>query len=344
MSDSYKPPLVYEVTNKTKIELSIFFAGDTLLGDAAEKLIKQKGYLFPFRYLNAIYQKADVRTINLEAPICDKAEKLKAEKDYKYKMSSEVLSAFTRKKINIFHLANNHTLDYGKDGLLETIELLEDREKVFLGAGRNLNEATRGVIVKKGEIKVGLLNYMSYRKSYQEKYNYFASNQNCGVAAFSEKRVKEDINRLKELGANHIVVSIHWGINYKPVTKKQKKQAKIIADAGASVIIGHGSHQFQKISQIGSVPVFYSLGNFIFTTPGRSPLTYGFPVTLHFNENSLDHIEIWPITTNNRIIKFQPRHLSGSKASDAFRDLFEQSDIENLKIEVTNEKALIYFK
>ncbi|MFJ8236268.1 CapA family protein [Ureibacillus sp. NPDC094379] len=343
MSDSSNPPLVYEVTNKPKTELSIFFAGDTLLGDAAEKLIKQKGYLYPFRYLDAIYRKADVRTVNLEAPICEKAKKLAAEKDYKYKMSSEVLSAFTQKNINLFHLANNHTLDYGWDGLLETMKILEDHNKIFLGAGKNLSEATRGVIITKGQIKVGLLNYMSYRKSYQEQYNYFASNQSGGVAAFSKKQVKKDINRLKELGVNHIVVSMHWGINYKSVTEKQERQAKIIAEAGASVIIGHGSHQYQKISQIGTVPVFYSLGNFIFTTPGRSPLTYGFPVTLNFDENGLKQVEIWPIATNNRIINFQPRLLSRSNASIALRELFSHSDLGNFKIEVLKNKALLHF-
>ncbi|WP_045516491.1 CapA family protein [Neobacillus niacini] len=336
-------PLTYEVSDDPTKELSIFFGGDTLLGDAAQKILNRNGYIYPFKYLDQIYKSADVRTLNLEAPISQIAKKIEAEKDYIYNMSPLVLDVFKQKAFNIFFLANNHSTDYGHDGLLETIMYLKKNSMIPLGAGKNKKEARKALVIRKGNIKVAILNYMSFRKRYQEKYQHFASNVHSGIAALSKKEVSNDIKALRKIGINTIVVSIHWGKNYEPVSEEQLLQAKMIVKAGADIIVGHGSHQYQTISMLDGVPVFFSVGNFIFNTPGRSPLTYGFPITLHVNESGLTRAEIWPIHTNNKIIKFQPRHLSGEEAYEAIHELYTNSELNGLKKEIDINKGVLFF-
>ncbi|MEH7010753.1 CapA family protein [Neobacillus niacini] len=336
-------PMTYEVSDDPTKELSIFFGGDTLLGDAAQKILNRNGYVYPFKYLDQIYKSADVRTLNLETPISQIAKKIEAEKDYIYNMPPLVLDVFKQKAFNIFFLANNHSTDYGHDGLLETIMYLKKNSMIPLGAGRNKKEARKALIIRKGNIKVAILNYMSFRKRYQEKFQHFASNVHSGIAALSKKAVYNDIKALRKIGINTIVVSIHWGKNYEPVSEEQLLQAKMIVKAGADIIVGHGSHQYQTISMLDGVPVFFSVGNFIFNTPGRSPLTYGFPITLHFNESGLTRTEIWPIHTNNKIIKFQPRHLSGEEAYEAIHELYTNSELNGLKKEIDINKGVLFF-
>lgn len=336
-------PLTYKVTDDLTKELSIFFGGDTLLGDAAQKILDKKGYIYPFKYLDQIYKSADVRSFNLESPVSQNAKKLEVEKDYIYNMPPRVLDVFKQKGFKVFYLANNHMTDYGHEGLLETITHLNKNSMLAIGAGRNKNEARRALIIRKGNIKVALLNYMSFRKSYHEKYQHFASKNHSGVAALSRTAVYNDINALRKIGVNTIVVSIHWGNNYEPVSEKQLLEAKMVVKAGADIIVGHGSHQYQPISILDGVPVFFSVGNFIFNTPGRSPLTYGFPITLHFNKSGLVRADIWPIHTNNKIIKFQPRHLSGKEAYEAIHELYTNSNLNGLKKEIDINKGVVFF-
>ncbi|KMY54969.1 hypothetical protein AC623_14360 [Bacillus sp. FJAT-27231] len=337
-------PLVYKSPDDGK-DLSIFLGGDTFLGFAAQSILESKGYTYPFKYLRSIYKEADVRTLNLEAPISKMAKELTAEKKYKYNMSPRVLEGFKKEKFDIFYMANNHTTDYGHDGLLESIALLKKEKMIPLGAGKNIEEAKKALIIKKGTIQAAILNYMSYRKNYDEKYHHFASHNHSGVRALSEQAVQEDIQQLRKLGVHVIIVSIHWGDNYEPVSKKQKRQAEMISAAGADVIVGHGSHQFQNIGIANKIPVFFSVGNFIFhTTPNRtSSLTYGFPLTLHMNEKGLTKVDVWPIHTNNKTVKFQPRHLSGSTAHTAIQELFSQSDLGKWKTKIANDRGIIYF-
>lgn len=335
--------MTYKVSKNLTKELSIFLGGDTMLGDAAQKILDREGYVYPFKYLDRIYKSADVRSFNLETPISKHAKRLEVEKEYIYNMPPQVLDVFKQKGFNVFYLANNHMTDFGHEGLLETISHINNNSMLAIGTGRNKEEARRALVIRKGNVKVALVNYMSFRKSYHEKYQHFASTNHSGVAALSRKAVSDDIKALRNIGINTIVVSIHWGNNYEPVSEEQLKQAKMIVKAGADIIVGHGSHQYQPISILDGVPVFYSVGNFIFNTPGRSSLTYGFPITLHFNESGLIRADIWPLHTNNKVVKFQPRHLSGKEAYEAIHELYTNSKLDGLKKEIDMDKGVLFF-
>src|SRR5699024_5848493 len=150
-----------------------------------------------------------------------KAKKLKSEKGYKYKMPKEVIETFKEQGFSVFYLANNHTTDYNHEGLLETVDFLTDADLTTLGAGKNEMSARSGIELIKGNEKVGMLNYMSYRKSYDRRYKHFSYHETSGVASLEEKKVKQDIAFLRRKGIKTIIVSVHWGANYKPITDKQ---------------------------------------------------------------------------------------------------------------------------
>ncbi|MDF2699346.1 MAG: Mur ligase, middle domain protein [Haloplasmataceae bacterium] len=332
----------YNVLNGEKDHLSIFFGGDTLLGNAAKNIIKQEGYDYPFLKLGELYKSADVRVVNLETPVCENASRITLEKKYKYKMSPNALNVFEKHNFNIFLLANNHSTDCGMEGLEETIDHLNSKKMFAVGAGSNLQEARRAIVINKGDIKVGILNYMNYKPYYDETLNHYASINHGGVNLISEELIKDDIKNLRLNGVNIIIVSIHWGLNYKPITNEQRQLAKLIIEAGADIIVGHGSHQYQPINIIQGKPVFYSIGNFVFNTPGRSPLTYGFPITLHISKNGLNKVEIFPILTNNRIVNYQPIHLTGLVGVSALYELYANSNLGNFLITKLSDRGLMY--
>jgi poly-gamma-glutamate synthesis protein (capsule biosynthesis protein) len=339
--ESYSPKTV-KIPENDQGNLSIFFGGDTLLGSAGRTTLLEKGYDYPFKDLQMLLNSSDVKTLNLEAPISEKAKK--AEKGYKYKMPKEVIGTFKEQGFNIFYLANNHTTDYNHKGLLETVDYLSESNLITLGAGRNEMSARSGLELVKGNEKVGILNYMSYRKSYDERYKHFSYHETSGVAPLEKKKVSQDIAYLRRKGIETIVVSVHWGANYKPITDKQRNEADMIIAAGADVIVGHGSHDYQPFEIRNGIPVFYSLGNFIFTTPGRTDFKYGFPITLSFHNNRLQKAEIWPLYTNNKVIEYQPKHLRGAEANTALMELQSLSELGGYRYDIKDDRAVINFQ
>ncbi|GAB4290750.1 MAG: hypothetical protein Kow0090_03940 [Myxococcota bacterium] len=340
------PPPKLIIVDESKGEkglLSVFIGGDTLLGDAAKKTLEKFGYEYPFAEIGEIIEKADIGAANLEAPICDNAPILSKPKQYKYKMPGKVVPILKEAGFDLFFLANNHLTDYTHAGLLETIEFLDKADIAAIGAGRNEAEARRGAIIRKGDIVLGVLNYMSYNKHYEEDYDHFADENQSGVAVLTPKGVRRDVKALRKEGAKIILASVHWGSNYAPVDKKQRREARYMAKAGVDVIVGHGSHDWQEFEMVDGVPVFFSVGNLAFGTPGRPHFKWGFPVTLYFSAGGLKKAEIHPVVTQNRIAKFKPRLLRGEDAENALTEFKNRSNFGKFEMGFEGGEGVVKF-
>ncbi len=170
-------------------------------------------------------------------------------------VETSVLSALSTINFDILNLSNNHIMDWGKEGLITTKSALEKLGILCLGAGVNINEASKPLVFVKQRIKVGFLGYTK---------NGTASIDVPGASLIDLPVIIEDISHLKSY-VDHIIISLHWGVELSDYPHPNDIElAHKIIDAGASVILGHHPHVIQGVEEYMNGLIFYSLGSFLF--------------------------------------------------------------------------------
>jgi len=160
---------------------------------------------------------------------------------------------------HVVTLANNHTFDCLADGFHATRGLLGRCGVAWFGAGDDLDEAARPAFLEVGDMRLAFVAAVDHRSGPAR----FASEDHWGVAPLDVPRLTEIIGRLREQ-ASRVIVSIHWGEErFLIPSPMQVGQAHALADAGASLILGHHPHVVQGLEVYQGVPIIYSLGNFV---------------------------------------------------------------------------------
>ena len=242
------------------------FTGDVIFAGNVETILKTNGYDYPYREIAELLQKPDFTIANLETPITTRGDQ--QQKQYTYRSSPDALPAFKAAGFDIVNLANNHILDYGQDGLLDTIKALDAKEILHTGAGKNLEEAYRPVIVEKNGIKVAFLGF-----SHKVPDNSWKAgkNQPGTTQLYDPKQAVKTIEETRDK-ADLVVVMAHWGEEKaeKPL-EEHRKMARSFIDAGADLIVGTHPHVLQGLEHYQGKWIAYSLGNFLFTTNDHAP-------------------------------------------------------------------------
>lgn len=161
---------------------------------------------------------------------------------------------------DFFNLSNNHIMDQGDDGFIKTIKNLEMAKKGFFGAGLNLAESRKPLILNVGEKRVALISYCCYSTN-SDKY---ANNSSAGPTPLIFDYIKQDIAKIKS-SVDSIIVLPHWGVeNEFYPTYDQAIFARKLLNLGVDVIIGSHTHTIQSFEKIQNSAIYYSLGNFFF--------------------------------------------------------------------------------
>jgi capsule synthesis protein PGA_cap len=170
------------------------------------------------------------------------------------------VKALTNAGIGAVCLANNHIMDYGREGLFETIKILESENIAYFGAGDSKEEGCAERYVEIKGKRIALLG----KSSVVVSSPCYATGQSPGVAQFDLDETKKAIKDCKSR-ADFTVVVLHWGVeHYNYPTPNQRREARELIEAGADLIIGHHPHVLQGIERIEKGLVCYSLGNFLF--------------------------------------------------------------------------------
>ncbi|MFH2070519.1 MAG: CapA family protein [Elusimicrobiota bacterium] len=248
--------------SKNRDSLTIVAVGDVLLArKGIEYHIKMSGEKYPFEKIGGLLKSADISFCNMECSLSDRGEPLN--KQWQLRGSPKRVESLKYAGFDVVNLANNHTMDFGELALLDTIRYLNENKILAVGAGRDIEEATAGVIIPVGEIRVGFLGYSAIVST-----DCIAKTKKPGVApTWPAKLMKESIKKLKAR-AHIVFVSFHWGEekSYYP-TKSQKYLARHAIDSGADIVVGHHPHVMQGIEFYKNKPIVYSLGNFVFMPP-----------------------------------------------------------------------------
>jgi poly-gamma-glutamate capsule biosynthesis protein CapA/YwtB (metallophosphatase superfamily) len=243
----------------------ISFVGDVYLGTQTQLSLASD--------ILKILEGSDLVIGNQEGPICNTTNSING----KCCLKSEPETAGILKKwgIDIVSLANNHMFDYGWEGFEQTRNHLDKAGIRYLGAGGNLSEATKPLIIELKCVKIGLLAY-----SWEFVQTTCATETSFGCAPLDIKLMTEQIGKLKT-EVDSVIVMPHWGYcEYLFPTPEQVEMGKLLIQAGATAVIGHHSHVVQGLVKEDNSLIAYSLGNF-----GFADYEYGGQMIKAKNEN-----------------------------------------------------------
>jgi poly-gamma-glutamate synthesis protein (capsule biosynthesis protein) len=228
-----------------------------------------------------LLSQTDYNITNLESPLTEHSKKIK-KTGPALKAPPENVNLLTDLGFNIVTLANNHIMDYGSEGLKETLHLLKTKKIDFVGAGNIHDEI--GVIYKtKNYIKVAIINVCENEWSTEVMDEYYAN-------GFSEIKMFYAITNAKKQG--YKVIVIHHGGHemYNLPSPRLKSTLRYFVDCGADVVVNHHTHCIGGNEVYNNAPIFYSLGNFIFDYGNKrnSIWNYGMGIVLDLSLDSIN--------------------------------------------------------
>ncbi len=203
---------------------------------------------------------------NFEGTIITQGTLKRAFPDFPYALAMPPEAANVLKNAGVMHVtrANNHSMDFGAEGMKNTSRELANRGIAFAGVGKNSREAIRPLSLKHGSTSVAVL---SFATTWPEES--WANTERAGIAYPTAERLTLAI---REARANHdfVVLAFHWGPELSTELRPyQHGLADAAIKAGADLIYGHHAHMAQGIQTKKNIPIAWGLGNFLFSSIGK---------------------------------------------------------------------------
>ncbi|MEO6954114.1 MAG: CapA family protein [Polyangia bacterium] len=302
----------------------LLFLGDTGLGDRAQALLDARGYDAPFERTRWLVESADVAVANLEMPITEHRRRFAMYKRWRYASSPRAALALASAGLDVVTLANNHSTDQDDEGLFDTLRLSRAAGLEPMGAGSNEEEARRGLVIRVGDVNVGVLAYCERQLWWEVWDDQFARRSRPGVAALTDAGLAADIARLRPL-VDVLVVTLHIGYNYEAPTEDTLRWSRRAIDLGADLVVDHHPHSSHPIALHRGRPIALSLGNFVFGTPGHRELDVGQMLFVELDGKRLARLEVLPLDVQNNRVAFVPRPLVGAPLDAALSSLIRES-------------------
>jgi poly-gamma-glutamate capsule biosynthesis protein CapA/YwtB (metallophosphatase superfamily) len=258
--------------------LSLAVGGDVTPGANLETHVDQQlaagvpaEQLWPlyFAGVRPVLEAADVALVNLECPFTTRGRKLK--KNFNFRARPELVKILQAGSVDVVTLANNHLMDYGREGVEDTLVTLEAAGIEHFGAGSDLAAARAPAILVRNGIRLGLVGYyFQAPPDMLEPKSVYATGHRPGVAGvFKDLRrmraqLEEDLTRLVP-AVDVAIPYFHWGHEGSTeVRDYQIELAHRAIDLGGKAVLGAHPHRLQGVELYRGAPIFYSLGNFVF--------------------------------------------------------------------------------
>jgi hypothetical protein len=246
------------------------FAGDVHAVERVAAFLARGGD--PLQPMTPFLRANDANIVNLETAVGSQGAA--QDKQYTFHSPPALLDRLRAAGVGVVNLANNHSLDFGPSGLLETLDNAHRAGLQTVGAGAGSGEAYAPAIVQTPAGSVAFLGI-----SQVVPVGWAAGPDHPGVASAYDMRATINAVRQARGQADHVVVMIHAGIEREECpTNDQRSLAAALVDAGAEVVAGGHPHVLQGIQARGRGLIDYSLGNFVWYAP--TPQTALFSVDL----------------------------------------------------------------
>lgn len=292
--------------------VSVQFVGDTMLGGALQPLIDQHGYDWPFDGVRETTRAADFVLAVAEAPITDRTVPADPADPSFHTSPPAVAAALGRAGVDALSLATNHSFDTGPGGLADTMANVETAGLVTIGAGLDLARAEQPLLLRTALGTVGIVGM-------GESFGHRASESTPGTMVLSPEAVLRGRDLARAAGADWVVAVVHWGRSYGRMEPPQRYWAEVFAEAGYDLVVGSGPHVTQPIQIVGSTPVAYSVGDFVYGTNGRFQQLglpgYGLAVGLEIGPDRTPSVTLRCLVTDNRHTGFHPVYCDAAQTA-----------------------------
>ncbi|TMW72324.1 CapA family protein [Alteribacter natronophilus] len=328
---------------------TITIAGDTSLGEYyldkpkwqhIHERLKNDPSSF-FKEVSPLTAADDYFILNFESVFLDgPAAPLEGKQYPNWDEKDKILSVFNELGVNAVTMANNHALDFGEEPFLNTVKAFETGGFKTVGAGADREEASAPLELSlKGEYseqKVFIFTGMRASKRYREDYGFIAKKDKAGVNSLALSRMQKRIRDIRDREPEAIILVIpHWqGRDYKWASDNERirERCQAILEAGADHIIGHGTHMANEMTLSDGKLIAYSIGNYVFNSPGRyasmDAPPYSLLAKLQFTEQDgkwETGFRFYPIVTDNRKTDFSVRPVTPEECRECLKALTEKN-------------------
>lgn len=265
-------PYKLEVSSVLKFDatepasLKILVVGDMMLDRNVRNLINKKSFDTFFSGVKELVQSVDIAVANLEGaftPYPSVTASLKS-KELQFTFDPAHAPAVADLGFDILGLANNHSWNFGREGLEMTRRYIGGAGMLYYGDPNNSTEIS--TVITKNGITIGFVGFHEFH------YVNF-------------DKVFLEIARLRPL-VDVLIVSPHWGIEYdKKPTEKMVQWAHQFIDDGADAVIGAHSHIIGEKEEYKDKMIYYSLGNFAFDQYFSKETMEGLGLIITVNKN-----------------------------------------------------------
>jgi gamma-polyglutamate biosynthesis protein CapA len=209
---------------------------------------------------------------NFEAPLSNRGTPQYAKYETIHS-PPEMIKGFLHAGFKVVSLANNHSMDYGSEALIDTIETLDASGILHAGAGRNVEEARKPAFFDAGGMRFAFVSFAT-----EAFMGYGANAHKPGIALIRQDALygpscvnPDDVEALAEgvkgakKEADFVIAAFHWGLSQSRVLiQSQVVLGRTAVKSGAGLVIGHHPHVLQGVEVYRGSLILYSLGNFVF--------------------------------------------------------------------------------
>ncbi|MBN2011175.1 CapA family protein [candidate division KSB1 bacterium] len=313
---------------------SIVAVGDIMVGSHVTQYLDKYGVGYPFDSTRHILKSGDVTFGNLEAPFSKTGTPF--DKKFTFKIDPKYARGLPAAGFDVVTLANNHSMDFGEEALINTMLTLDTLGIAHCGASASYPDACKPAIVKRDGITIA---FLGYTMTFPEEF--WARDDTAGTCYPYETDMIATIQKCENI-ADYTVVTFHWGRELHTLpTDYQIVFAHTAIDAGADLILGHHPHILQGLEVYKNRLIIYSLGNFAFGSYSNKAKE-SIILKTWMTDAGLLYAKVFPISVHNAEVNFQPKRVNAERAAAVIDHLNDISTGLNKNASIINDDGIIW--
>lgn len=303
--------------------VTIAFGGDASFQGLDAALARDPGGLLGA--IAPLLGAADIAIVNLEAALTTGGTP--EPKTFTFRVPPAALDALAAAGVDVVTMANNHGIDYGPDGLAETLEQRGSSPVEIIGVGRDAADAYSPFVTEVRGQRVGIIAANDVFDS-NLVGAWTATDERAGIASAEEAHQDRLADEVRELDRNvdTVVVYLHFGTERDTCPHgRQRELVDLLVGAGADVVVGSHAHRLQGLGYLGDRFVAYGLSNFVFASGSDAGRRTGV-LTVTATGSRIDRYDWSPAMIENLV----PVPLSGPARDRALADMDALRDCAGL--------------
>jgi poly-gamma-glutamate synthesis protein (capsule biosynthesis protein) len=246
--------------------VTLALAGDVMLGRGVNRRINEFGPMYPWGSMLPTIRRADCFLINLECALTSHTRRWRGDggKSFYFRAHPRVIKTLQLARVDFAALANNHAIDFGMTGMLDTVRHLDDGGIAHAGAGPDLAAAQAPAVLTAGPWRIGVVAFADFPAAWAATptapgINYTPvslASDDFAAIELSLATVRQQVDL--------VIFSIHWGPNMRDrPTEAFRDFARWVIEMGADVFWGHSAHVVQGVEIWHGKPILYDTGDFV---------------------------------------------------------------------------------